>query len=595
MNEIKKILNLFSRQERKQFKLLVIMIAAMATLDVLGVASIMPFMAILASPELITSNPILNAAYKSLGFTESRQFLFVLGTFVFALLIISLAFKALTTYAQLRFTLMCEYSIGRRLIEGYLYQPYSWFLSRNSADIGKMIVSEVNQVIYSGVMPMMNFIAHGMVAFALLTLLIIIQPKLALIVGFALGLSYFLIFKACRNILDRSGKKRAEANQRRFLVINEAFGAPKELKLGGLEESYIKRFSDPAHTFAQQQSTSQIISQLPRFALEAISFGGMLLLILYLIAQNGSFAQAIPIIALYAFAGYRLMPALQQIYGSLTQLRYVGQALDALHTDLMNLEPVKIGTTKVSLPLREAITLNSVNYRYPNSSQLALKKLTLSIPVLSTVGFVGSTGSGKTTIVDLIMGLIEAEQGFLKVDGEIINEQNRRAWQRSIGYVPQQIFLVDDSIAANIAFGIDAEEVDQQALERASRIANLHDFVQNELPLKYQTIVGERGVRLSGGQRQRIGIARALYSNPEVLILDEATSALDNLTEQAVMEAVHNLGHEITIIIIAHRLSTVKACDQIFLFHDGVLQAKGTYEQLNANSKTFQKMTGNIN
>jgi ATP-binding cassette, subfamily B, bacterial PglK len=330
---------------------------------------------------------------------------------------------------------------------------------------------------------------------------------------------------------------------------------------------------------------------VPRFALEAIAFGGMLLLILYLMARSGSFAGALPIIALYAFAGYRLMPALQQIYDAFTQLRFAGPALDALHQDLSSLQAADAQHGPLSpLLLTQAIELNQVSYRYPNAPHPALKGIDLTIPAHSTVGFVGATGSGKTTMVDVILGLLEPQEGHLSVDGLPITAAKRRQWQRAIGYVPQHIYLADDSVAANIAFGVNPKDIDPQAVERAAKIANLHEFVVNDLPQSYATTVGERGVRLSGGQRQRIGIARALYHNPQVLILDEATSALDNLTEQAVMEAVNNLGHDITIILIAHRLSTVRQCDQIYLLERGEVKAGGTYEELAASNQQFKAM-----
>jgi len=590
---VRKLLDLLTPHERKRAYLLLGMILTMALLDMIGVASIMPFMAVLANPDLVETKGFLKAAYTQLGFTDTQRFLFALGMLVFVLLVVSLAFKALTAYAQLRFTLMREYSIGKRLVEGYLHQPYSWFLSRYSADMGRTILSEVSTIIHQGVIPVMTLIAQGAVAAALLTLLILIDPQLALIVGLTLAAAYALTFRATQRLLTRLGTERVTANQARFTAVSEAFGASKEVKVGGLEQAYINRFSGPAQTFARHQATAPVISQLPRFALEAIAFGGMLLVVLYLMAQSGSFASALPIIALYAFAGYRLMPALQQIYGAVTQLRFTGPALDALHADLMSLQPAYLNPSQDAIALQHAITLNQIQFRYPNAPHLTLKNLSLTIPAKSTVGLVGATGSGKTTTVDLILGLLEAQEGTLEVDGQAITEHNRRAWQRAIGYVPQQIYLADDTVAANIAFGLDAKDINQEAVERAAEVANLHEFVVNELPQQYQTTVGERGVRLSGGQRQRIGIARALYHNPQVLVLDEATSALDNLTEQAVMEAVHNLGHEITIILIAHRLSTVKACDTVFLLEQGELKAHGTFEELTQANKRFRAMAFN--
>lgn len=591
MKTIKKLLDLLTLSERKRAYLVLGMILAMALLDMIGVASIMPFMAVLANPELVETNVLLSNAYKKLGFTDPQQFLFALGILVFVLLVVSLAFKALTTYAQLRFTLMREYSIGKRLVEDYLHQPYSWFLSRHSADLGKTILSEVDKVVHNAVIPMMNLIAHGAVATALLTLLILIDPQLALIVGLTLATAYTLIFKASRGFLSRIGQERVQANHGRFTAVSEAFSASKEVKVGGLEQAYIRRFAEPAKRYAQYQASERVIRELPRFALEAIAFGGMLLVVLYLMAQSGSFANALPIIALYAFAGYRLMPALQQIYAAVTQLRFASPALDALHADLMSLKPAHPNFSQEdTIALKLAITLNKIQYSYPNATQPALKNLSFTIPAKSTVAMVGTTGSGKTTTVDLILGLLEAQEGTLEVDGRAITDHNRRAWQSTIGYVPQQIYLADDTVAANIAFGLVAKDIDQAAVERAAKIANLHEFVINELPQQYQTTVGERGVRLSGGQRQRIGIARALYRNPQVLILDEATSALDNLTEQVVMEAVHNLGRKVTIILIAHRLTTVKACDTIFLLEKGELKTQGTYYELTLANERFRQM-----
>jgi ABC-type multidrug transport system fused ATPase/permease subunit len=293
----------------------------------------------------------------------------------------------------------------------------------------------------------------------------------------------------------------------------------------------------------------------------------------------------------------RLMPALQQVYGALTRLRFGKTSLEALHRDLLETEQVGVSSvvrgcaeTQKVLQLKETIELDDIVYTYPLAEQPALKSLSLIIPAYTTVGLVGSTGAGKTTIVDLILGLLEPQQGHLRIDGHKISVERMQAWQRNIGYVPQSIFLTDDTVGANIAFGVPSRQVDPTAVERAARIAELHNFVINEMPKGYDTMIGERGVRLSGGQRQRIGIARALYHDPEVLVLDEATSALDNLTEKALMAAVHNLGHRKTIIMIAHRLSTVRECDQIYILDKGGLEAQGTYKELMEANDVFRTM-----
>jgi ABC-type multidrug transport system fused ATPase/permease subunit len=571
------------------------MILVMALLDVVGVASIMPFIAVLAKPELIESNVLLFLIYQTLGFASRQSFLYFLGVASLVLLITSLGFKALTTYLQLRFTLMREYSIGKRLLQGYLHQPYVWFLNRHSADLGKSILSEVSSVIGSGLMPFMVLFAQGAVTIAILVLLLLIDASLAITVGLVLMVIYVSIFKLVSGYMLRIGAEAVRANTQRFTVVSEAFGAAKEVKVGGLESIYVNRFTKPAITYAQYQSSAQVVAQLPRFALEGIAFGGMLLVILYLMAGSGDFTSVLPIVALYAFAGYRLMPAAQQIYASISRLRFAGPAIDALHSDLVGVSLYNTDNTNVvsdttPIYLWQTIKLDNIYFSYPNTKELALKGISINIPRCSTVGLVGTTGSGKTTTLDIILGLLSPKIGSLLVDGVAINDSNRRRWQQLIGYVPQQIFLADDSVLANIAFGVEPASIDQKAVERAAKIANLHEFVTNGLPQGYATAVGERGVRLSGGQRQRIGIARALYHKPQILILDEATSALDNLTEQAVMEAVANLGHEITIILIAHRLSTVRQCDQIYLLEEGVIKATGTYKELLQNNEIFMAM-----
>ena len=583
MSTLKKILFLLTPNERKSASLLILMIFIMAILDMIGVASILPFMAVLTNPGLVETSFILNNIFQSskiLGVETKSQFLFFLGIVVFILLVTSLIFKAVTTYVQLRFVQMREFSIGKRLIEGYLRQPYSWFLSRNSSELGKTILSQVGEVVGGGIRPLMELIAKGAISIAFIVLLIIADPKVALVVGISLGATYGLIYKLIRNYLKRIGQKHLKNNELRFSSIIEAFGAAKEVKVNGLEQIYIDRFSNSAKTFAGTAASSQVINQLPRFVLEMIAFAGVLLLILYMMSQTGSFNNALPIISLYVFAGYRLMPALQQIYASFSTLSFVGPSLDKLYDDINNLKFIKPIAEKNILPFNEKISLKNIDYNYPNTEVKALKKINLVIPARTTVGLVGATGCGKTTTVDIILGLFEAQNGTLEVDGQIITKENSRAWQRSIGYVPQHIFLSDDSIAANIAFGKEYKDIDQQAVEKAAKIANLHDFVKSELPKQYQTTIGERGVRLSGGQRQRIGIARALYHNPKVLILDEATSALDNDTEEAVMEAVNKLSKDITIIMIAHRLNTVKKCDIIFKLEKGRLVGQGNYDEL---------------
>ena len=592
MRSFKKLLFLLSPAERKHAALLLIMNLIMALLEMIGVASIMPFIAVLTNPTLVETNIILNSIFKIsniFGVNDNDKFLIFLGILVFVLLITSLTFKAATTFFQLKFVQMREYSIGKRLFEGYLNQPYSWFLGRHSADLGKSILSEVGVIINNGMQPFMVFISNTMIVILLIFLLMLVDPKLTLIVSFTLGVAYGLIFKLVRKFLNHVGKLRMINNQLRFTTISEAFGAVKEVKVGGLEEIFIKRFSDPAQIFARSQASSSAISQIPRFALEAIAFGGIILLILFLMAKTGEIDSALPILSLYAFAGYRLLPAIQQIYSAFTQLSFVRPSVESLYNDLKNLEKHNINQDQNNFLFNKAISLKNISYEYPNAPRTSLKDVSLNISVGTTVGIVGATGSGKTTMVDIILGLLESQKGFLEIDGQVITKKNVRSWQRIIGYVPQSIYLTDDTIAANIAFGVDPKSIDLQNIEKVSKIANLHQFVIDELPNKYQTTIGEHGVRLSGGQRQRIGIARALYHNPKLLILDEATNALDNITEKAVMEKISSIKENLTIIMIAHRLSTVMQCDNIFLLEKGKLIKQGTFKELEKFSHLFSK------
>lgn len=600
INVFCKIRDLLDARERRYALALFAMMLIMGLLEALGVASIMPFIAVVSNPGIVRTNAYLSAAYESFGFKSVEDFLLLLGIAVFGLVIGSLAFKAATQWVIARYSHMRNYSISSRLLRAYLARPYSWFLNRHSADLGKAILSEVGQVIGQVLVPGMQLIAHAIVVICLVGLVITIEPKVAFVAIVVLGAAYGLIYVMLRKYLSWIGADRVRANEQRFQVAQEALGGIKDVKVLGLEDAYIRIFRPPASRFARHQAASQIIAQVPRYVFEGLGFGGLIVIILLLLTTSeGDLSGVMPLVALYAFAGYRLIPALQQVYQALTQIRYGKPALDALHADLSGIDLDENAPKETLLrdrleivPLREKLELRTVSYQYPEADRAALADLNLEIPANTTVALVGSTGAGKTTVADIILGLLRPQQGKLWIDGVPLDDSRVRAWQRNIGYVPQHIFLTDDTVAANIAFGVPPERVNPAAIERAARIAKLHDFVADELPAGYQTMVGERGVRLSGGQRQRIGIARALYHDPDVLVLDEATSALDSLTEKAVMDAVQNLAHKKTIILIAHRISTVRQCDIIFLLEGGKVLARGAYDDLIEKNTFFRELAG---
>ena len=564
----------------------------MSLFEVAGVGVILPFLSVVSDPSLIETNPILARFAEVFGLETPQEAAIGVGIAAFAVITIGMVVRAGVTYLQFRFALMRSYSIASRLLHGYLSQDYVWQASRNSADLAASILSEVDQVVTQSLLPAILLISNALILVLITGLIFVAAPGVALGAAGMLITIYATVFITLRRRLTQAGHERVAANQARFLSVQEIAGGFKELKVSGIEGQSLRRFRIPAEAFARSQTTGQVITRLPRFALEAAVYGGFIVMVLVLIlVQGAAVADLMPLFGLLGMAATRLFPAMQNLYQFAGQMRFSAPALERLQQNLAEAEtrPLPL-TPPAPLPMHEKIELDAVRFSYPGAERPVLDGLSLTIPARASVGIVGGTGAGKTTVIDIILGLLHPEAGALRIDGVALDPGQLRAWQRNIGYVPQHIFLLDDSIAVNIAFGAGDAAPDMAAVERAARIANLHDFVTSDLPQGYATEVGERGVRLSGGQRQRIGIARALYRNPEVLILDEATSALDNLTERAVMEAVEALAGNKTVIMIAHRLSTVRGCDTIFLLDQGKLVAQGGYDELVSESDIFRRM-----
>ena len=599
----RKMIDLLTPQEKRRLYMLLGLIMVAGLAEMISVAAILPFMAVLSRPEMLESHERIMSVYHGLNFSSPQSFMIFLGIAVFCLVVFGLLFSTVTQYAIYRYSSMRSYSISGRLLRSYLFQPYPWFLNRHSSDLGVTVLAEVGQMVTQAMVPGMRMLSQAVVALFLIALLVVARPMVAVVASTVVVGCYCAIYLGVRHYLTRMGNVKRIANHDRFKIAGEAFGGIKEVKLMGLEETYLRRFEQPSRRMAVAASGVAVVGELPRNILKAIALGGILFFVLYLLVTgDGNLSSVLPILGLYAFAGIRLFPALQMVYVGSTSLRAARPILDKLHKDMRRHQLIGGGklaaaepVVETAMALNQQLELADLHYVYPGAERAAVVGLSLAIPARSTVGLVGGTGAGKTTAVDLILGLLEPQAGEIRVDGVPITAENRRAWQNSIGYVPQQIFLTDASVSANIAFGIEPKDIDQARVERAARIAELHDFVVQELPKGYATLVGERGVRLSGGQRQRIGIARALYHDPEVLIMDEATSALDNVTERAVMDAVHNLGHAKTIILIAHRLSTVRGCDMIFMLERGQVVDAGSYDELLNTSQKFRALaTGGV-
>lgn len=589
----RKIFSLLEAGERRRFWLLNLMMIAMALVEMVGISSVLALLQVLSEPSAIAESKALSAVYAALGFSSVYAFQVAFALAVTVLVLIGLAVKASGTYALVRFSAWLGYSISSRLLGAYMHQPYGWFLNRNSAEVGKNVLNEVDNLVGHVLTPLFRLSASAMLVGVIVGFLLLVDPVVTSVSFGIIGGTYALIYLYLRERLRRTGDEMMRAYSDRFRVSQEATGGIKDVKLLGLEDDYTRLYQAAAQRSAKGQATVGIISELPRFVLEGITFAALLgLILLLLLRSGGSIAEIVPTLGIMAFSVMRLLPALQQIYHSLATIRGGLAALDEISSDYAAAVSSRLPpqTPQPALHLERSLELSGIRFTYEQATRPALSALDLVIPARTTVGIVGGTGAGKTTLVDVVLGLLTPNGGEIRVDGTKVTPANVRAWQKTLGYVPQSIFLTDDTIAANIAFGIKKEQIDMAAVERAARAAALHEFVKSDLAEGYQTIVGERGVRLSGGQRQRIGIARALYRDPTLLIMDEATSALDNITERVVMEAVQNIRADKTIILIAHRLSTVRACDTIFLMDKGRIAARGTYDELVADNETFRRM-----
>lgn len=591
MKFYKKIKHLFNAKEQRQVLYLLIGILAMSLLEVAGIASIAPFMAIVTNPSVIHENQYLNSAYQYFGFTRDKEFLMGSGILVLVILAVTNGYNAFMNWRVTYFAKMQGHYLAKRLLAQYLFQPYLFFLNRNTADLGKNILSEVSRVIDGVILVGMQAIAKLLGAVFIVIFLVLVNPILAITIAGVLSGAYWLIFRSVQHRLHRLGRASTDLIFRRFQITNEAMLGIKDIKLRGSETEFLRRFSIPSRENANNAAQSTVILSLPRYALETLAFGGIVIIVLYLIANEHNSSHVIPLVSLYALAGYRLMPALQQVYQGISSVKYNMPALEILVKDLTssNNNEIFYDIQQPALPFKQSLKLESVRFCYPNFDAPVIDSLNIHILPNTTVGLVGATGSGKTTLVDILLGLLKPESGKLLVDGVMITKENISVWQKNLGYVPQSIYLTDDTIEHNIAFAIPNNEIDFDRVVDAAKFAELDNFVET-LPDGYQTEVGEHGVRLSGGQRQRIGIARALYRNPKVLILDEATSALDGITENVIMDAINNFSHQKTVVIIAHRLATVKECDVIYLMDKGRIVGSGSYDKLIRDNAQFRKM-----
>jgi ABC-type multidrug transport system fused ATPase/permease subunit len=545
---------------------------AQAFFQVIGITSIFPFLAIAADPERIRRSHFGTRFLSLFPPMENRELLLVAGLIAIVALVASNAVNLLSEYARTRYAQNFAHWLRVRLLRRMASQPYTYFLQRNSGDLLKKVMGDVTNYAGGVLLPLLDTVARVLTAALLLATLFLVQPAIAISAAVILGGFYAVTFQLLtrkRREVDENLKTHVAGSYRE---AHQMLAGIKPVKVHRAEEHFLGRFAAHSAIIARMYARTPVFANSARYFVEPLAFGGLVVAVLLLAARGRDFSDILPNLGVMALAGYRLLPSLQLLYAQLTQVSSMRHAVDEVYDEFVAAEsdksiPRAISTELVApagpLHWNNAITLSEVSFRYPGASRPALEGLSLVIPKNGSLGVIGPTGSGKSTFVDLLLGLYHPTAGEILIDGQPLTPALVPAWQASIGYVPQDIFLIDDTIARNIAFGLPDEKIDSVRLREACAMAQILDFVEGELPNGFNTNVGERGIRLSGGQRQRIGLARALYHRPSLLILDEATSALDVATEAKLLEALRGLAGKLTMVVAAHRLSAVANCDQL--------------------------------
>lgn len=586
MNSVKNIIELLSKRQRKGTVVIFFLMAISGVVEVLSLLSITPFLAVAANPEVIYESEVLQQVYSLYGASDNEDFLMFLGLVVLFIILFSNAFNAILTWFQLRLVASIDASLSTKLFRHYLLQPYSFYLKNNTSDLQAYIQTEVKHMTSFGIMPVLQIIQKTVAIILIISAVVITDPLAAFFSGLVLVVFYSIVFLYTKKTLAQLGVVLGKTNKARYKIVNEAFSTIKLSKIHNLEDEYIKRFEETIALNSSSMASQKIISMLPRFALESIVFILMIFMVLYLISTHENLVSAIPIIGFYAFAALRLMPAVQLVFSNFSMMQFGWPRVDEVYSQFKSGSSVtsvsENGSSSASFnkPTNSPfIKVDQVSYFYPDNESATIKDVSFTINKNTTVGFCGGTGAGKSTVVDLIIGILKADEGCVFVYGQKLDRDNLGDWYRRIGYVPQEIKLLDATIAENVALGTTPDCIDYEKVRHVCSMAHISDHIQS-LPDDYHTTIGENGVRLSGGQRQRLGIARALYRDPELLIFDEATSNLDPETEMLVMRALQELAHTRTIVLIAHRLETLRYCDEVIEMSNGKIGRVGTYEKV---------------
>ena len=577
---LKRLWRNLSKKRKAQFSVLMVLMIFTSFAEVFSLGAVLPFLGVLTDPERVFQNDIVRRVAGYVGVTTPHGMLLPVTITFVAAAILSGGMRLLQIWANTKVSFATGADLSIDLYRRTLYQPYAVHVSRNSSTIIDAVSSKVMQVINNGILPVTSMVTGGFILISIMVTLIVIDPIIALSAFGGFGLTYAVVINLTRSRLKKNGRLIARESTQVIKSLQEGLGGIRDVLIDGNQPVYCDVYSRAVFPLRRAQGNNNFINQSPRFGVESI---GMILIAgfaYWLAEQPGGMARALPVLGTLALGAQRMLPVLQQLFSGWSALLGNSASMEKV-LDLLEQPVQHIGGEgkKEVLSFEQSLALRRLSFRYTPDAPEVLREINLEIAKGSRIGFIGTTGSGKSTLLDIVMGLLEPTSGAVEVDGVPVTMNNRRSWQRHIAHVPQSIFLSDASIEENIALGVTKGKIDKERVRKAARQAQIADLVES-WPKQYETMVGERGVRLSGGQRQRIGIARALYKQADMIILDEATSALDNQTEEAVMKEIEELHEELTVLIIAHRLTTLRSCDVIVELVDGCIHSIGTYEEI---------------
>lgn len=568
--------------------LLVSLMLLAALIELVAIASFVPFAAVVANPELLRSNIHLREMVRLFALSSNFQALVLLGFAALGVFLLSSLLKAANGWACARYSWLVNEKVSQDLLFRYTHRPYLWFLKNSTSDLTRDVVAETSNLVQYVLMRILLLLSRACTAGFIVAGILLVDPMVAFCTLCISGTAYGALYALIKPTANRLGEERLKMLQKMQRTVSESFSSIKEAKVTIDHRRFLQEHLNLVSRLRQIMVYRHVVGEAPILIAEILAVATMLSIAAYFVLSRGETESVVSLSVLYMAATIRVTPVLQGIYSDLIEIRFYLPVLERIYSELDGPRPAQ--TVVREIGFERELRLVGVDFAYPDAGKPALQGIDITIPKSGSVALVGPTGGGKTTLADIIAGLLTPTSGRFLVDDLVVGEEEQPGWHLKTGYVPQEIFLCEGPISENVALGVPGEEIDMSRVQQACKAANLHHFIVDELEAGYDTVLGERGISLSGGQRQRISIARALYRDPELLILDEATSALDNATERVVLETITQLSNRKTLLIIAHRLSTVKACDRIYVLAEGRIQGSGTFEQLTQDCGAFRDL-----